>query len=76
MKIRRWMLRLFSGALLLPIVICVLLLFWQLLQLLGDRAGSELLRGTTLCFLVAWVVDLVVLLLLSVWLQIRPKRPQ
>ncbi len=60
---RRWMLRLFSGAVILPIGLAVLFLVRQLLAALGDNEGAWWLERIGIFLLVVWGVNLIALLL-------------
>ncbi len=60
---RRWMLRLFSGAVILPIALAVLFLVRLLLASLGDDEGARWLERIGVLLLLAWGVDLIALLL-------------
>jgi hypothetical protein len=57
------MLRLFSGAVILPIALAVLFLVRLLLASLGDDEGARWLERIGVLLLLAWGVDLIALLL-------------
>ena len=69
---RRWVLRLFSGAVLLPVALAVLFLVRQLLAALGDDEGAQWLERIGAVLLVVWGVDLVALLLAVAAQQLFP----
>ncbi len=69
---RRWVLRLFSGALLLPVTLAVLMLVRQLLAALGDDEGARWLERIGALVLVVWGVNLVALLLAVAARQLFP----
>lgn len=60
---RRWVLRLFSGAVILPMAFAVLFLVRQLLVALGDDEGARWLERLGVLLLLVWGVNLIVLLL-------------
>lgn len=60
---RPWMLRLFSGAVILPIALAVLFLVRQLLAALGDESAARLFERLGMVLLFAWGVNLIALLL-------------
>jgi ABC-type transport system involved in multi-copper enzyme maturation permease subunit len=60
---RRWVLRLFSGAVLLPVALAVLFLVRLLLAALGDAEGANWLERVGVLLLLVWGVDLIALLL-------------
>jgi hypothetical protein len=60
---RRWVLRLFSGALILPVALAVLFLVRLLLAALGDDEGARWLERIGVFMLLVWGVDLIALLL-------------
>lgn len=60
---RRWMLRLFSGAVILPVALAVLFLVRQLLAALGDTEGAWWLERVGVLLLLGWGVNLILLLL-------------
>lgn len=60
---RRWVLRLFSGAVILPVALVVLFLVRQLLAALGDDEGARWLERVGVLVLLVWGVNLISLLL-------------
>lgn len=60
---RPWVLRLFSGAVILPVALAVLVLVRQLLAALGDGEGALWLERVGVLLLLVWGVDLISLLL-------------
>ncbi len=59
----RFLPALVAGAILLPISICVVLGVAWLLEAMGDPSGGAVLRRIALAGGVAWIIDLIVLLL-------------
>jgi hypothetical protein len=57
------MLRLFSGAVILPVALAVLFLVRQLLAALGDESAARLFERLGMVLLFAWGVNLIALLL-------------
>ena len=60
---RCWMLRLFSGAVILPVALAVLFLVRQLLAALGDESAARLFERLGMVLLFVWGVNLIALLL-------------
>jgi hypothetical protein len=60
---RRWVLRLFSGAVIMPVALAVLFLVRQLLAALGDVEGARWLERVGILLLLVWGVNLIALLL-------------
>jgi hypothetical protein len=73
---RRWMLRLFSGAVLLPLALVVLFLVRQLLAALGDDEGARWLERLGVLLLLVWGINLVVLLLAVAARQLFPSEDE
>lgn len=69
---RRWMLRLFSGAVIVPIGLAVLFLVRQLLAALGDDEGAWWLERIGVLMLFVWGVNLIALLLAVTARQLFP----
>ncbi len=69
---RRWVLRLFSGAVILPVALVVLFLVRQLLAALGDDEGARWLERVGVLMLLVWGVDLIALLLAVTARQLFP----
>lgn len=61
---RRWLTQLLVAALLLPIVICVLVGVARLLAGMADTSGAAVLDYLALGVAIAWVVDLIALVIL------------
>lgn len=70
---RRWVLRLFSGAVLLPVVLVVLFLVRMLLSALGDDSGALWLTRLGVLVLIGWGVNLIALLLAVTARNLFPK---
>ena len=69
---RRWVLRLFSGAVILPVALAVLFLVRLLLAALGDDEGARWLERVGVLLLLVWGVDLIALLLAVAARQLFP----
>lgn len=73
---RRWVLRLFSGAVILPVALVVLFLVRLLLAALGDDGGAQWLTRIGVLVLIAWGVNLIALLLAVTGRQLFPKNEE
>ena len=69
---RRSVLRLFSGAVILPVALAVLFLVRQLLAALGDAEGAQWLERIGILLLLVWGVNLIALLLAVAAQQLFP----
>jgi hypothetical protein len=69
---RRWMLRLFNGAVILPMALAVLFLVRQLLSALGDDEGARWLERLGIMLLLGWGINLTLLLLAVAARQLFP----
>lgn len=69
---RRWMLRLFSGAVILPMALAVLFLVRQLLSALGDDECARWLERIGVLMLLLWGINLIALLLAVAARQLFP----
>jgi len=66
------MLRLFSGAVILPVALAVLFLVRQLLAALGDESAARFFERLGMVLLFAWGVNLIALLLALTARQLFP----
>ena len=73
---RRWVLRLFSGAVILPVALAVLFLVRQLLAALGDDEGARWLERIGILLLLVWGVNLIALLLATAARQLFPQEEE